>query len=50
VSEDITFCLRAGACGFPVYVHTGIEIGHMKEQMLTAELYGRTQQPEEAPE
>lgn len=28
--EDITFCLRARAAGFPIYVHTGIEFGHMK--------------------
>lgn len=30
-SEDITFCLRAQAAGFPVYVHTGIRLGHVKE-------------------
>lgn len=30
-SEDITFCLRAQAAGFPIYVHTGIKIGHVKE-------------------
>jgi len=30
-SEDLTFCLRAGACGFPVHVHTGIRLGHVKE-------------------
>jgi len=29
-SEDITFCLRAQACGFPIYVHTGIKLGHVK--------------------
>lgn len=30
LSEDITFCLRAQACGFPVLVHTGIKLGHLK--------------------
>lgn len=30
-SEDITFCLRAQAAGFPIHVHTGIKIGHVKE-------------------
>ncbi len=30
-SEDITFCLRAQAAGFPIYVHTGIRVGHVKE-------------------
>lgn len=30
-SEDITFCLRAQAVGFPIYVHTGIRLGHVKE-------------------
>lgn len=30
ISEDLTFCLRAGALGYPIYVHTGIKIGHVK--------------------
>lgn len=30
-SEDITFSLRVQACGFPVFVHTGIKLGHVKE-------------------
>jgi len=28
--EDITFCLRARAEGFPIYVNTLVEFGHMK--------------------
>lgn len=28
--EDVTFCIRARQHGFPVKVHTGIEIGHVK--------------------
>ena len=37
--EDVTFCLRAGMAGFPVFVHTGIEIGHHKSHVLTAGQY-----------
>lgn len=39
MGEDVTFCLRAGSLGFPVFVHTGIEIGHAKTQVLTADMY-----------
>jgi len=34
MGEDMTFCLRAGALGFPTYVHTGIQVGHMKPAMI----------------
>lgn len=34
MGEDLTFCLRAGAAGFPVHVHTGVQAGHMKPVML----------------
>jgi GT2 family glycosyltransferase len=34
MGEDLTFCLRVGAAGFPVYVHTGVKVGHMKTTML----------------
>ena len=37
--EDITFCLRAQQVDAPVYVHTGVEIGHHKSHMLTAGQY-----------
>jgi GT2 family glycosyltransferase len=37
--EDLTFCLRAGICGFPVHVHTGVKIGHHKSHLLTHELF-----------
>lgn len=39
VGEDITFCWRAGLAGMPVYVNTGVHIGHVKEHMLTIDLY-----------
>lgn len=32
--EDLTFCLRAGACGFPVHVNTAVKIGHHKSALL----------------
>jgi len=37
--EDFTFCLRAGQCGFPVYVNTAVEVKHHKSTLLTAEKY-----------
>ena len=39
LGEDVTFCLRAGQLGFPVHVHTGIRIGHMKSQVLDQDAY-----------
>lgn len=39
VSEDITFCLQAGAAGFPLHVHTGIETKHAKTWMVDATAY-----------
>lgn len=39
LGEDIRFCLNAGAMGFPVHVHTGIEIGHAKTVLLTSDRY-----------
>lgn len=37
--EDITFCLRAGQLGFPVFVDTRVKIGHHKSQLLTEDVY-----------
>lgn len=34
LGEDLTFCLRCTAAGIPVYVHTGVQFGHMKSAML----------------
>ena len=34
MGEDMTFCLRAGAAGVPVHVHTGVQVGHMKTTMI----------------
>jgi GT2 family glycosyltransferase len=34
MGEDLTFCLRCAAAEIPIYVHTGIKVGHMKTTML----------------
>lgn len=39
IGEDVTFCLRAGLCGFPVHVNTGVHLGHVKQHTLTADGY-----------
>ena len=39
ISEDITFCMRAGALGFPIFVHTGVEAAHQKPSLLTSHTY-----------
>jgi len=44
VSEDIAFCWRAGLMRIPVYVNTGVEIGHIKERLLTAGGYQAQEQ------
>ena len=36
VGEDLTLCIRAASCEVPVYVHTGVQIGHIKEQVVSA--------------
>lgn len=39
MGEDMTFCLRARSLGFPIYIHTGIQFGHIKEFEITREFY-----------
>lgn len=39
VGEDLTFCLRAGMAGLPVFVHTGVKVGHHKSHLLTEDLF-----------
>src|SRR6266704_401514 len=34
MGEDLYFCLKAQAAGLQVYVHTGIQVGHLKSTML----------------
>lgn len=37
--EDIAFCLRARAAGFPVHVDTSIKFGHRKPQVIGEDEY-----------
>jgi GT2 family glycosyltransferase len=30
VGEDLSFCLRAEQAGFPIWCHSGVEVGHVK--------------------
>jgi len=39
VSEDFTFCWRAGILGIPVFVNTAVQLGHVKDRLLTMESY-----------
>lgn len=39
VGEDFSFCLRLGALGIPVHVHTGVPTTHHKEVWLGEEDY-----------
>ncbi|SRR6266567_2663851 len=34
MGEDLSFCLRCAMAEVPVFVHTGIEVGHMKSVQL----------------
>lgn len=34
LGEDLSFCLRAGALGFPIHVHTGVRTTHYKPAWL----------------
>lgn len=45
VGEDLTFCIRAGVCGLPVFVNTAVKVGHHKSSLLTEEMF-LTQQGE----
>ncbi len=49
VGEDITFCWRAGLTGIPVYVNTGVQLGHIKSQLLDLAAYEK-QRKESQPE
>jgi hypothetical protein len=39
VSEDLSFCLRAGALNIPVHVHTGVKTSHQKTVWLSEDDY-----------
>lgn len=42
--EDVTFCMRATQVGCPIYVHTGIQVGHSKLNLLDEAMYERQQE------
>lgn len=48
--EDISFCLRAGRAGFPVFVHSGVKTTHHKERWLSESDYWRSFRPPPASE
>lgn len=35
LGEDISFCVRAGAAGFPIYVNTAVKTSHVKPQWVS---------------
>ena len=37
--EDVTFCLRARSLGFPIYVDTGVKLGHVKGFEINEQVY-----------
>lgn len=39
--EDITFCHRARGLGFPIFVHTGVKVGHVKQVVIDESHYQR---------
>lgn len=39
VGEDLGFCFRAVQSGLPIYVNTAVQVGHMKERVLTADTF-----------
>jgi hypothetical protein len=39
LGEDIAFCMRANSLDIPVFVHTGIKIGHRKNIILTEQVW-----------
>lgn len=39
VGEDIAFCWRVIQAGFPVYVNTAVQLGHVKDRVLTMDAY-----------
>lgn len=41
VGEDMTFCLRARALGFPIHIDTSIKFGHVKPRVIDDDEYFR---------
>jgi GT2 family glycosyltransferase len=49
MGEDLAFCMRAGALGIPVHVHTGVRMTHLKTVWLAEEDYWRQRAVEPPP-
>ena len=43
LGEDISFCVRAASCGFPIHVHTGVVTNHLKELWVDDAVYAQQQ-------
>lgn len=41
VGEDLTFCIRARKAGFPIFVDTSLDVGHVKTQVVNREWFTR---------
>lgn len=39
VGEDLGFCFRAVQSGFPIFINTAVQVGHVKERVLTADTF-----------
>lgn len=39
MGEDLSFCLRAGAAGVPIFVHTGVRTTHLKPVWVDEDFY-----------
>ena len=50
MGEDISFCVRAGAIGCPVFVHTGVKTSHLKHLWLQEKDYWEWRQAPPATE
>lgn len=50
LGEDLSFCLRAGAAGIPVHIHTGVRTTHFKPAWLGESDYWRDFVPPPATE
>lgn len=37
--EDVPFCIRCRTLGVPIYVHTGVKIGHVKSKVIDEAAY-----------
>lgn len=46
LGEDISFCKRVTEAGFPIHAHTGIEFGHVKQQIIDSSLVFGEEPPE----